>query len=162
MAGPWSIRPASEADAAALARAERECFTDPWSEGMIRDSLQDATVSGAIAEGPEGLAGYLLARTIAGETEILNLAVLPGARRAGLGRRLLELGLADAARAGARSVYLEVRESNEAARRLYEGAGFRPVGLRPGYYRRPRENALRLMAELPGMREDAAGRRSFG
>jgi len=129
---------------------------------MVRDTLQDETVAGIVAESPKGLAGYLLARTIAGETEILNLAVLPGARRAGLGRRLLEIGLAEAAGAGARSVYLEVRESNEAARRLYEGAGFRPVGLRPGYYRRPRENALLLRLSLPGMREDGVARRSFG
>jgi len=162
MVGPWSIRPVSSADVAALARAERECFSDPWSEGMIRDALHDETVSGLVAESSEALAGYLLARTIAGEAEILNLAVLPGSRRAGLGRRLLEIGLAEAERAGARSVYLEVRESNEAARRLYEGAGFRPVGLRPGYYRRPRENALLLMLALPGMQGDGAAMRSFG
>jgi ribosomal-protein-alanine N-acetyltransferase len=148
MDDPWSIRSASAEDALAIAAAERLCFSDPWSEGAIRSTLQNATVVSLVAERDGRLAGYLLARMIAGEAEILNLAVLPGERRKGLGSMLLTAGLAGLERAGAQSVFLEVRESNEAAKRLYSVAGFRPVGVRPGYYRRPNESAYVLRREL--------------
>ena len=150
--GERSIRRIRPDDAPALAAAERDCFPDPWSEAGIRETLQDETVVGFLSEGAGRLAGYLLTRTIAGESEILNLAVLPRFRRRGVGRELLARGLEEVARREARAVFLEVRESNEAARNLYLGAGFRPVGVRPSYYRRPVENALVLRRDLPGGR----------
>lgn len=151
MAAP-SIRPIRAEDAVEVAAAERECFPDPWSEAGIQRLLQDETVFGLVAGDSVGLAGYLLARTIAGEAEILNLAVLPRARRQGLARRLLDRGLAAARERGARSAFLEVRESNDAARNLYLGRGFHPVGLRPAYYRRPTENAVVLQLDLSAPR----------
>jgi ribosomal-protein-alanine N-acetyltransferase len=150
--GDRSIRRIRPDDAPALAAAERDCFPDPWSESGIRETLQDETVVGFLTEGSGHLAGYLLTRTIAGESEILNLAGLPRFRRRGVGRELLAHGLEDLARRDSRSVFLEVRESNEAARNLYLGAGFRPVGIRPSYYRRPVENALVLRCDLSGGR----------
>jgi ribosomal-protein-alanine N-acetyltransferase len=146
----WSIRPARPDDAPRIAAAERECFSDPWSEAAILEALHNETVLALVGEHEGRLAGYLLARTIAGDAEILNLAVLPVLRRRGLGRRLLEAGLAGLAAAGARSVFLEVRQSNEVAKQLYLMAGFRPVGVRPGYYRRPTEGAFVLRRELGG------------
>lgn len=147
MDGRWSFRPATPDDAPAIAEGERICFADPWSASGIREMLQDETVVGVLAEraGDSGrLAGYLLGRTIAGEGEILTLGVHPQCRRAGLGRALLEAGISRMVQAGAEAVFLEVRESNAAARALYESAGFRPAGVRLHYYRRPRENALVL------------------
>lgn len=148
MGAPWSIRRAAAEDAPAIAGAERVCFTDPWSEGALLETLQDETSLGLLAEMSGRLAGYLLARTIAGEAEILSVAVLPEARRRGIGRALLEAGLRSLAARAATDVYLEVRESNEGARRLYLASGFRPVGLRPGYYSRPRESAFVLWRPL--------------
>jgi [ribosomal protein S18]-alanine N-acetyltransferase len=143
----WSFRPATADDAALVAGGEQACFADPWLEAGIREMLQDETVIGVLARDPRAksrLAGYLLARTIAGEGEVLTLGVHPDHRRAGLGRALLAEGIARMVAAGARVVFLEVRESNRGARALYESAGFRPSGVRPHYYRRPRENALVL------------------
>lgn len=151
MAERYPIRPAQPADLPAIAAGERVCFSDPWSQGSIEELFNNDTVVGLVAEsaGPiSRLAGYVFARAIAGEGEILNIAVLPEARRHGLGGELLDGALAELGGRGVDSVFLEVRESNEAARELYRGRGFRPVGLRADYYRRPRENALILRREL--------------
>ena len=78
------------------------------------------------------------------EGEIANLAVAPSARRHGIGAALLDASLGEARRRGVKQVYLEVRESNAAARALYERRGFSVVGRRKRYYRHPDEDALLL------------------
>jgi ribosomal-protein-alanine N-acetyltransferase len=86
--------------------------------------------------------GFLVGRALEGEWEIENIAVAGQARRRGLGTRLVGEFL-DAARAqGAKSVFLEVRESNRAARSLYEKWGFLESGRRPRYYPGPEEDAI--------------------
>ncbi len=87
MAERYPIRPAQPADLPAIAAGERVCFSDPWSQGSIEELFNNDTVVGLVAEsaGPiSRLAGYVFARAIAGEGEILNIAVLPEARRHGL------------------------------------------------------------------------------
>jgi ribosomal-protein-alanine N-acetyltransferase len=150
---PYRIRRVERADVPALTRIEQRCFTDPWSEAGIRESIQSETTIALLAENTEGELGYLMARLSGEEGEILNLAVLPGHRRQGVGRRLLEQGLALLIGRGVREAYLEVRESNLAARDLYQGFGFRPVGMRPHYYRNPAEDALVLRARLQPVRD---------
>jgi [ribosomal protein S18]-alanine N-acetyltransferase len=88
--------------------------------------------------------GYVVALDAADEGEILNLAVAPGGRRRGLGRALVQDILQELAERGVRQVYLEVRESNAPARALYAAHGFREVGRRKQYYRRPVEDAIVL------------------
>ena len=78
--------------------------------------------------------GLVLARATGEEAEILTLAVLPAARRAGLGRALLAAAAAEAAARGARALFLEVAAGNQPARALYVAAGFVAVGLRRRYY----------------------------
>ena len=97
-----------------------------------------------VAEQQGKVAGYVVALDAADEGEILNLAVAEGGRRRGLGRALVEAIIAALSERGVRQVYLEVRESNAAARALYAGFGFKDVGRRKGYYRRPVEDAIVL------------------
>ena len=97
-----------------------------------------------VAEVGEGVAGYVVALDAADEGEILNLAVAEGGRRRGLGRALVEAIVAALSERGVRQVYLEVRESNAAARALYAAFGFKDVGRRQAYYRRPVEDAIVL------------------
>lgn len=78
--------------------------------------------------------GFALGQALHREAELLSLGVVPAARRAGLGRQLLEAVKAEAARQGARRLLLEVAEHNQRARRLYQGAGFTRVGQRKNYY----------------------------
>ena len=151
------IREASRRDLSAIAEAERICFSDPWSETGLRELFQHETMLGLVAEtsllGIKQVAGYLFARAIREEAEILNLAVLPEFRRQGLGRQLLAVGLERLNTTGIAMVYLEVRESNLAARALYSLEGFSAVGVRADYYRRPREHALVLRRRLSSVRE---------
>jgi [ribosomal protein S18]-alanine N-acetyltransferase len=153
MDGSYRIRPATVADVSAVAAIERECFSDPWSPAGLAETIQYGTARAFLAENSAGVAGYIMARISGEEGEILNLAVLPRDRRRGVARGLLAVGVEALLAAGVREAYLEVRESNSAAITLYRSAGFRPVGLRPGYYRNPREDALVLRAPLGGSRE---------
>ena len=145
------IRPARSADAEPLSEIERRCFSDPWSPAGFREVIATQGGFGLVAERSETIVGYLLGREIVGEGEILNLAVDRPGRRRGVGSTLLRAGLVCFAERGVQQVFLEVRESNEAARRLYLAHGFRAVGHRPDYYRNPVEGALILRLALGGL-----------
>ena len=146
---PCRIRPASLADVSALAELERACFSDPWTAAGIRETIQYETARTFVAQDSAGIVGYVIARISGQEGEILDLAVLPERRRRGIGQALLAAVWNALQRDGVKELYLEVRESNVAAIELYRRQGFRPVGLRPRYYRNPPEDALVLRAPLP-------------
>lgn len=94
-----------------------------------------------VASSGNALAGFLVARTLTeSEYEILNLAVALDFRREGVARSLLRAYLESVKG----SVYLEVRESNAAARNLYKSMGFQEVAVRPGYYESPPETGIVL------------------
>lgn len=150
MAATCLIRPAAVSDLAAIATIERASFADPWSDRSLEEALTTPGTATLVAELPTGaVAGYLVIRWAGGSGEVLNLAVDRPSRRRGVGRALLEAGIALARQAGVSELFLEVRESNRQAQRLYTGLGFRPAGLRKGYYHSPREDALVLRATLP-------------
>lgn len=147
-----TLRSARGTDLPGLARLEAASFPDPWSERMLASAIADlfSLVLVAEADGPaaEGLAGYAVFRRGADEAELLSLAVAPEARRHGLGRRLVEDGLARVRDEGARTCYLEVRPGNEPAVALYRRLGFRQVGRRRAYYR-DGSDALVMALRLP-------------
>jgi len=149
MDAPWRIRPAVPADVEQLLPIEQRCFSDPWSASAFEETLRPPHGLGLVAERAGQVRGYLVARSMAGEGEILNLAVAPDARRRGLGDHLLEAGITALAAAGAREIFLEVREQNHTALGLYRRRGFKPVGMRAGYYRNPVEDAIVLRLALP-------------
>ena len=95
-----------------------------------------------VIEEDTDIQGFLVARTVEREWEIENIAVAGLARRRGLGTRLLGEFLDLVRGRGAESVFLEVRESNRAARALYEKWAFVEAGRRPCYYRDPEEDAV--------------------
>lgn len=128
---------------AAIHAIEQVVFSDPWSTQDFRDCVtSDALFLVAEADGDVG--GYVVALDAADEGEILNLAVAPSGRRHGLGRALVEAMLRLLKEREVCQVYLEVRESNAAARALYAAQGFKEVGRRQQYYRRPVEAAIVL------------------
>lgn len=122
---------------------EQEVFADPWSTQDFRDCVASDAIF-LVGESTDSIAGYVVALDAADEGEILNLAVAPGGRRHGLGRALVQHVLDALASRGARQIYLEVRESNGSARALYAAQGFKEVGRRKQYYRRPVEDAIVL------------------
>ena len=133
--------------ALALAALHAEAFDTPWSATAFADLLvQPGVMLQAEVD------GFILIRVAADEAEILTLAVRPGARRAGLGSRLVSAAAARAAAAGSQRLLLEVAEDNAPARALYDYLGFELVGRRPGYYARPQGSAvdaLLLVLMLP-------------
>ena len=138
---PEGLRAAGAADAALLEALHAPSFADePWSAAAMATLLESTGVFGLIGgndpETPEPAEGFILCRIAADEAEVLTLAVLPAARRAGLGARLLGGAMAWAVACGVTAFFLEVAEDNAAALALYRGAGFEAVGRRPGYYRR--------------------------
>ncbi|MGA8765139.1 MAG: ribosomal protein S18-alanine N-acetyltransferase [Candidatus Sulfotelmatobacter sp.] len=154
------IRPANAADIPAIIKLERGTPTAAhWSEEqylhLFRCDPRVATrrMALVIEEAPGEnslqdkeqkivLAGFLVAQGLGAEWEIENLVVDEAARRQGLGKRLVDELMSQARSAGAQSVYLEVRESNRAARALYESAGFAMSGRRERYYAAPSDDAI--------------------
>ena len=122
-----------------MARLHEKCFTTPrpWSAAEISDLLAAPHVF-TVTEP----AGFLIGRAVAGEAELLTVAVDPAARRQGIGARLIAGFLAEARAKNAESVFLEVAADNLAARGLYAAAGFAEAGRRRGYYRTPQGQAL--------------------
>ena len=116
-------------DPAALAALHAQAFAAPWSGEEFTDLLSQPGVV-AIAKSD----GFVLIRIVLDEAEILTLAVLPTARRQGLGHRLVEEAAVAATKGGAARLFLEVAEDNAPARALYDRAGFSQIGRRKAYY----------------------------
>jgi ribosomal-protein-alanine N-acetyltransferase len=149
MGDHFVLRPIAPADLHDLVTLEEASFSDPWSEEQLRAALGWIGVLGfAVEAGPGELVSYLLGRVVVDQGEILTLATLEAWRRQGLARRLLVATLAAMRERGANTVWLEVRQSNAAARALYEAAGFVATAVRRGYYRDPVEDALVLRRDL--------------
>lgn len=128
-------------DCTGVAAIHAACFTlpRPWTADEIR-ALRDSPTVFLLAESD----GFLLGRAVAGEAELLTLAVLPGARGRGIGHRLVQGFLNEAKTRAAITAFLEVAAGNATAIRLYERAGFVLNGRRKAYY-----------ASADGQREDA-------
>jgi ribosomal-protein-alanine N-acetyltransferase len=131
------IRRATANDSPALARLHGEAFAEPWSEAALAGL---AGASGAFALMDDD--GFGLVRALAGEAEILTLAVRAAARRRGLGRALVRAAVSEVRALGAESLFLEVAADNAAALALYAECGFQSVGRRNAYYRRTHERAM--------------------
>jgi len=110
--------------------------------------VAQGAMAGWVAEQQDEVAGFLVARRVVTDLEILNFAVRPHARHNGIGTSLLRETLAWAATFGAEKALLEVRSSNLAALNFYERHGFEVIGRRPRYYSAPIEDALILTAVL--------------
>lgn len=146
-----SLRRATVTDVDAIARIEGAVFSDPWPVAAFADLVvaPHAHVSVATDDAAGGsVIGYCVLLVAADEAEIGNIATVRDARRRGVGGLLLDHALQCAQHLGARTVYLEVRTSNEAARALYASRGFRAVGRRRAYYRNPLEDALVLRHDV--------------
>lgn len=132
------------ADAGKLAEIEKICFSLPWSLSQCANSLRQNSFAAFGLLRDERLLAYVSIYHAVPEMEILNLAVLPGFRRMGLGGRILSLVLQAGAKMGMQKAALEVREHNLPALALYKKLGFMQTGIRKNYYPDNRENALIL------------------
>ena len=117
--------------------------TEAGGEAASHPSKSNKSTEGS------SLAGFLIAQHIAPEWELENIVVAPELRNKGIGARLLNELVSVARETNSQAMFLEVRESNIAARKLYEKAGFEPTGRRKSYYTDPLEDALLYRRSLP-------------
>ncbi len=130
-----------------VAELEKQCFSDPWSARSIASEVDGPLSLWLVALEGEAVVGYVGAQTVLGETDMMNIAVHPDHRRKGIAQTLVMELIRELKAAGAYQLTLEVRASNENARKLYDKLGFAQVGRRPGYYHHPKEDALILRKE---------------
>ena len=141
------IKQMTDAHVAQIAALETLCFSDPWSENSVASELNNPLSLWLVALDGETVAGYVGSQSVLDGADMMNIAVHPDDRRQGVARELVT-ELTDAlAEKGVKILALEVRQSNAPAIALYEQLGFQQVGLRPNYYRNPRENALIMRKE---------------
>jgi [ribosomal protein S18]-alanine N-acetyltransferase len=147
LSGLWSngkpvVEPASQRDAAALSRIHGASFHRGWGEDEFEHMLSERnTLIHRLRMGRK-IVGFSVSRMGADEAEILSIAVAESHRGRGLSNGLLLTHLGHLAGRGIRTVFLEVEENNQPARRLYQRAGFSVVGRRERYYRQSGGEAL--------------------
>lgn len=142
------VREMSMEDGAAVAEMEHQLFADAWSEKSVLETLGQENTICLTALKAGRTAGYLLAYTAADEAEIARIAVTEELQRQGVARALLQRLENVCKEKGLTRILLDVRESNEAARALYESAGFREDGIRQRFYEDPQEDAILMSRKI--------------
>lgn len=130
-----------------IAELEKLCFSDPWSVPMLEPELTNPLSLWLVALDGEQVIGYLGSQSVLDASDMMNIAVHPDHRRQGIAEKLIDALIVQLSNIDVRCLALEVRASNGPAICLYEKLGFRQVGCRPGYYRRPKEDALIMRKE---------------
>lgn len=138
---------AEVSDLAFIAELEKDTFSMPQSLSALEKMLCDKDNILLVARCDGENAGYIGAYTVLRESDIVTVAVSPAFRRRGIARELL-LALSERLSDVSDAIFLEVRESNTAARALYSSLGFTEIGIRKGYYKSPVENAVLYKKEL--------------
>jgi ribosomal-protein-alanine N-acetyltransferase len=149
----WRLSALAESDIEQILLIEKISFKQPWSSKLFHEELSckdafDFVVYSNISDMSETVLAYLCSRIAGSEMSILRIAVDPQFRNLRIASWLLDRCFEMAAGKGVDSVFLEVRESNNAAIAVYGKLGFMPVGKRPGYYSETGEDALVFMKKL--------------
>lgn len=139
-----TVRAMRPRDVERVVAIERASFAVPWTASTFRGLLERRSTGLWVAESGDEIVGYAVVWAVLDQAELGNVAVADGWRRRGIATRLVDTVLAWLRERAVQHLYLEVRESNTGAQRLYERHGFQEVGRRAGYYSRPPEDALVL------------------
>ena len=152
-----TVSPLAKSDIPSILEIEYDSQPEPWTEkafleeiNRINSNLLVARLhaGNSVGEPPPEVAGYICFWSVAGEIQILNIAVRKSLRRRGIARKLIELAIRTGWEQHARVVTLEVRKSNLSALKLYESFGFRVTGERPDYYEVQKESAIIMKLEI--------------
>ena len=163
-----SFRPMREKDLERVLAIEQVSYPSPWSRyAFISEIRENQFAHYYVCLAGRRLVGYAGMWIIMDEAHITNLAVHPAFRQQGVGEKILYHLMGRSVLLGAERMTLEVRVSNDVAKRLYNRVGFEPSGIRKGYYIDTREDALIMWLVLPkelaeASQEDAPGRAEAG
>ena len=144
----FRIRPAQDDDIPAIAEIESACFSHPWSEKSLRDTLHTKEGHLFVLETDGQIAAYAGMYVLFEDADVTNVACLPAFRRNGFARALLGTLITEAKALGAERLHLEVRVSNAPALALYSSEGFQTDGKRKNYYTDPTEDAYFMTRPL--------------
>ncbi|MGI8724141.1 MAG: GNAT family N-acetyltransferase [Methyloceanibacter sp.] len=155
-----SVREALLGDAAIMAAIHSACFPRCWDEAAFAQLLAEPLCLSllAAAQGDNSPQAFVIVRGVADQAELLTLAVLPDNRRQGLARALVGASAAACREAGAKRLFFEVEDGNDAALLLYRSFGAVAVGSRPAYYENGADAAILSLALSGRGPDDAASR----
>ena len=143
-----TIREMSPDDVHVIAEIEKASYTMPWSETSFLGEVYSRHSITRVAELNGKIVAYILVKQVADEGVLMNLTVHPDYRRLGIAYMIFRNTIEDLRSNGCRFLFLEVRISNIAGKKLYEKLNFKVVGTRKDYYLRPTENAIVMMLDL--------------
>lgn len=146
------FRKMEKEDLEQVCKIEKDSFTLPWSYKSFSESLKKEANLYLVAEEKEEILAYCGVWVIAGEGQINNIAVKKEKQSEGIGSALLCFLFKEGKQRQIQQFTLEVRESNKKAIRLYEKMGFEKLGIRPGFYERPKEDAW-IMTVITSMKD---------
>jgi ribosomal-protein-alanine N-acetyltransferase len=136
--GTWNIRKMILEDLDEVLTIEASASPTPWSKNMFAEEIQNSSSCPFVMKIEVGskqpVIGFICFRNIAGESELLNIAVHPHYRRLGAARKLMEFYIEFSSRWGSRAFYLEVNSSNQSAIRLYRSYSYQSFGVRKRFY----------------------------
>lgn len=128
------IRSATPADIPAMLQIEQNANSHPWSEGTFSTCFGERYFNAVLMDDNDAILGFYIGEKVAVEASLFNIGVAPKAQGQGYGQQLMQHFIAQAQDLEALDCWLEVRQSNANAIKLYEKCGFIQTGLRPGYY----------------------------
>ena len=145
------FRPCEEEDLPGVMELDREAFPDPWSLESWKRELNMKTPPSIwyVADVGGRIAGFAGIWVVAGEAQLMKIAVKKEVRKQGVGDTLLDFVIGESQGEDAVAITLEVRESNVAAQKFYEHCGFVSQGIRPGYYSDTHEGAVIMKRDYP-------------
>lgn len=143
------VVPADPQDAPILSRLHGACFEAAWREETFRGLLGQPGVFALLGSADGQSVGFVLARVVVDEAEILSIGVLPSRQSRGIGRQMMQSAARTAFERGATRLFLEAGADNRPALALYASLGFREIGRRRGYYGERQADGLTMRADLP-------------
>jgi [ribosomal protein S18]-alanine N-acetyltransferase len=145
---PVDVRNMKVEDIPSVVAIETASFTTPWSEASLHGEIDSYGSTARVAVLGDQVVGYVIAKKVLDEAQLLDLAVMQAHRRQGIARMLMEDLIQGLRYNGAAKIYLEVRASNIAAIELYGSFDFATTGVRKGYYNNPVEDAILMALEI--------------
>lgn len=142
------IRPMTKNDCEQVAAIEAASFSMPWSMKAFTDTVEKENFRYFVAEEAGEILGYCGFLFVLDEAEIPNVCVKASARKQGVGKQMMNALAEEATKLGIHMLFLEVRESNVAARTLYKSLGFSENGIRKNFYEQPVEHAILMSKAL--------------
>lgn len=142
------IREMEEADIDSIRAIEAQSFSTPWSRELLLRELENPIGHNWVLETDDSVIGYLFYWMVVGEVHLLNIAIHPDYRQRGLARFLMHHMIMHAKESEMKVIFLEVRENNKEARRLYESFRFVDVGRIKNYYPEDKQDAIIMRRDL--------------